>query len=389
MLAEHTLRAAQQANGMQRQRARELGIRIGVLQTGERNAITDVPGVAVGHRTLVEGDDIRTGVTAIVPHAGNVFQQKVPAAVVVGNAFGKLVGSTQVEELGTLETPIVLTNTLSSFAAAEALVAYTLRQPGNDDVRSVNPLVGECNDGRLNAIRALRVEREDVFKAISAANTREVPEGSIGAGTGMSCFGWKGGIGTSSRQLPVSLDGHAVGVLVLTNFGGVLNVGGAPVGKELGRYYLKDAVSGRTLNDSNADGSCIVVVATNAPLDARQLKRLGKRALFGLAAVGSSLTHGSGEYVIAFSTNEGVRVPYQTEGKTQTTTTLRDDALSPLFQAVREATEEAVLNSLFMATDVTGANGRTVEAIPLDRVVEICKQYNVIQADRRRPLRDR
>lgn len=380
--ADESTSAPSPKKTMNRQRARELGITIGVLPAGSLNAITDVPGVAVGHATLIEGDDVRTGVTAVIPHPGNVFQQKVPAAVVVGNAFGKLIGSTQVEELGTLETPIVLTNTLSSFTAAEGVVAYTLQQPGNEDVRSVNPLVGECNDGRLNDIRALHVRREHVLEAITSAESGEVEEGSVGAGTGMVCFGWKGGIGTASRRLPEPLGGHTLGVLVLTNFGGILNVAGAPVGKELGRYYLQDAVAEHKAQSrrDQEHGSCIVVVATDAPLDARQLKRLGKRGLLGLAAAGSSMTHGSGEYVIAFSTDEKARRQYQSAEKTETHKTLRDDALSPLFQAAREATEEAVLNSLFTATDVTGTGGRTVEAIPLERVVEICREHNAIEA---------
>jgi len=361
----------------QRPRAREPGIVIGVLSPGAGNAITDVAGVRVGHRTIIEGADIRTGVTAILPHPGNVFQQKVPAAIVVGNGFGKLAGSTQVNELGTLDTPIVLTNTLSTFTAADALIKYTLGQAENEDVVSVNPVVAETNDAYLNDIRAQRVRTEDVHAAIVTANDGPVEEGSVGAGTGTRCLGWKGGIGTSSRRLPDARGGFTVGVLVQSNFGGILTVGGAPVGRELGRYYLKDG--GEEVNRDSEGGSCIIVVATDAPLDARQLKRLAKRALLGLAAVGSPMTHGSGDYVIAFSTAEEVRVPYRTRERTAHPTVLRDEELSPMFQAVREATEEAILNSLFQATTVTGYKGHTSDAIPIDRVVEICKRYGVIR----------
>ena len=358
-----------------RPRTREVGIMVGVLPPGPLNSITDVPGVRVGHRTIVEGEAIRTGVTAIIPHPGNVFQSKVPAAIVVGNGFGKLVGSTQVEELGTLETPVVLTNTLSVFMAADAVVAYTLSLAGNGDLRSVNPVVGETNDGWLNDIRARRVGREDVLAAIAAAADGPVEEGSVGAGTGTRCLGWKGGIGTSSRRLPEVQGGYTVGVLAQTNFGGILTVNGAPVGRELGRYFLQD------LEDEGAshDGSCMLVVATDAPLDARQLRRLAKRAFLGLAAVGSPMTHGSGDYAIAFSTAEAVRIPPQHSGRTQTRATLRDEALSPLFQAVREAAEEAILNSLLKATTVTGFQSRRCEAIPVDRLIEICTQYGAIR----------
>jgi D-aminopeptidase len=359
----------------QRPRARDIGIVIGVLPPGRLNAITDVAGVRVGHRTIVEGENIRTGVTAVLPHPGNVFREKVPAAIVVGNGFGKLVGSTQVEELGTLETPVILTNTLSTFAAADVLVAYTLSLEGNEDVRSVNPVVGETNDGYLNDIRAQRVRREDVLAAITAAEGGPVAEGSVGAGTGTRCLGWKGGIGTASRRLPASHGGYTVGVLAQTNFSGILTVNGAPVGKELGRYYLQDLANQR----ESGDGSCILVVASDAPLDARQLNRLAKRALLGLAAVGSPMTHGSGDYVIAFSTAETVRVPHGTPRETRTPTLLRDERLSPLFQATREVTEEAILNSLLKATTVTGLQGHTSEAIPLDRVIEICKHYGAIR----------
>jgi D-aminopeptidase len=359
----------------ERPRARDIGIVVGVLRPGPLNAITDVDGVQVGHRTIIEGQAIRTGVTAVLPHPGNVFQSKVPAAIIVGNGFGKLVGSTQVDELGTLETPVVLTNTLSTFAAADALVIYVLNLPRNDNVRSVNPVVAETNDGYLNDIRARRVRREDVLAAIAAAKPGPVAEGSVGAGTGTRCLGWKGGIGTASRRLPQSRGGYTVGVLAQTNFGGILTVNGAPVGRELGRYYLQDVAE-----DGQPDaGSCILVAATDAPLEARQLKRLARRALLGLAAIGSPMTHGSGDYVIAFSTPETMRVPHQTSEKGQTRKLLRDEALSPLFQAVREATEEAILNSLLKATTITGYKGHECEAIPVDRVIEICKRFGVIR----------
>ena len=357
-----------------RPRARDVGIVVGVLPPGPFNAITDVEGVRVGHRTLIEGATIRTGVTAVLPHAGNVFQQKVPAAIAVGNGFGKLVGVTQVRELGLLETPIILTNTLSTFTAADALVAYTLDLPENQAVRSVNPVVGECNDGYLNDIRSQRIQREDIFSAVKAAKGGPVEEGAIGAGTGTRCMGWKGGIGTSSRRLPKPLGRHTLGVLVQTNFGGILTVSGAPVGKKLGRYFLKDAVESKAASD---DGSCMIVVATDAPLDARQLQRVAKRALLGLAAVGSPMTHGSGDYAIAFSTDRQLRSSYQSSELVETRKVLRDEALSALFQAAREATEEAVLNSLFKARTMTGHRGMC-EAIPIDRVVEICRRHRAI-----------
>ncbi|UCG32802.1 MAG: P1 family peptidase [Phycisphaerales bacterium] len=359
----------------ERPRARDIGLVIGVLSPGPLNAITDVAGVRVGHRTIIEGESVRTGVTAIVPHGGNMFQEKVPAAIVVGNGFGKLVGSTQVEELGTLETPIVLTNTLSVFTAADALITYTLAQPGNEEVGSVNPVVGETNDGYLNDIRGRRVRAEDVLEAIRAAKGGPVGEGCVGAGTGTRCLGWKGGVGTASRRLPDKLGSHALGALVQTNFSGILTVNGAPVGEELGRYYLQ----GLRHDPPGEAGSCMIVLATDAPLDARQLKRLAKRALLGLGAVGSPMTHGSGDYVIAFSTCAEVRTPHQARAKTKTPTLLRDEALSPLFQAAREAAEEAVLNSLLKATTVTGHQGHDTEAIPVDRLVEICKRHGAIR----------
>jgi len=342
-----------------RPRARDLGLGPGVFPPGPLNAITDVAGVAVGHTTLIEGDSVRTGVTAILPHQGNLFQEKVPGAVFVGNAFGKLAGALQVEELGTIETPVVLTNTLSVGTAVDAVVAYTLRQPGNQDVRSVNALVGETNDGGLNDIRGRHVTREHVLAAIAAARSGPVAEGSVGAGAGTRCYGWKGGIGTSSRVLPRQRGGYTLGVLVQTNFGGVLTMGGAPVGKELGRYPSSPPAA-------PGDGSCMIVVATDAPLESRDLRRLAARALFGLARTGSSYSHGSGDFAIAFSTAAGLQVRFG-EREPRLRVLLPSEGVSPLFQAALEATEEAVYNSLLRATTVTSRYG-TAEAIPIDRL---------------------
>lgn len=352
----------------QEQRARQLGIRIGVLPVGSLNAITDVPGVRVGHHTLVAGDSVRTGVTAIVPHGGNVFQDKVPAAIYLGNGFGKLAGYSQVEELGNLETPIVLTNTLSVATAVDALITYTLGREGNEGVRSVNAVVGETNDGYLNDIRGRHVTPAHVLSALAAAGAGSVPEGNVGAGTGTVCFGFKGGIGTSSRRLPASLGGYTVGVLVQSNFGGVLTIDGVPVGQELGQYAFQ-----RQLED--ADGSCMIVVATDAPLDARNLKRLAKRAMLGLGRSGGIASNGSGDYVVAFSTAEQLRVPYRMEKPTLTREVLHNDALSPLFLGAIEATEEAIINSLFAAESMAGHRGR-IEALPVERVLELMKKYN-------------
>lgn len=340
-------------------RARDLGIAPGVLPPGPLNAITDVAGVRVGHVTLIEGDSIRTGVTAILPHDGNLFQDKVPAGIHVGNAFGKLAGSTQVEELGNLESPIILTNTLSVAEGIAGAVEWTLAQPGNETVVSVNALVGETNDSRLNDIRRRFVTKQHVIDAIAAARPGPVEEGAVGAGTGTVCFEFKGGIGTSSRELPKALGGHRVGVLVQTNFGGILSINGAPVGRELGVYYLKQHV------DPAPAGSCMVVVATDAPIDARNLRRLASRAMLGLGVTGSPTTNGSGEYVIAFSTARGA-------GEL-----LANSDMSPLFQAVKEATEEAVYNSLFRARAMTGHRGTTVPALPVDRVLEILRSHRL------------
>jgi D-aminopeptidase len=358
-----------------RPRARDLGLAPGVFTPGPANAITDVAGVRVGHLTLVNGDAIRTGVTVVIPHTGNLFQEKVPGAVFVGNAFGKLAGSTQVEELGTIETPIALTNTLSVGAAVEGLVQWTLQQNGNADVRSVNALVGETNDGGLNDIRGLHVRPDHVAAAIAAAKDGAVDEGSVGAGTGTRAFGWKGGIGTSSRRLEPRFGGYTIGVLVQSNYGGVLTMNGVPVGKELGRYAFAPPRSNPGA-DGAGDGSCMIVVATDAPIDARDLKRLAGRAVFGLARTGSSYSHGSGDFAIAFSTAADLRArPSQATPVARTL--LAGDSVSPLFQAALEATEEAVYNSLLKATTITSRMG-TAEAIPVDKVVEILRRYRAI-----------
>jgi len=354
-------------------RARDLGIRIGVMTTGEHNAITDVAGVKVGHTTIIQNDSVRTGVTAILPHGGNLFQQKIPAAVFVGNGFGKLVGTTQIQELGNMESPVVLTNTLSVATAMEAVIDYTLKQKGNEAVQSVNAVVGETNDGYLNDIRGRHVRKEDVTKAISSARDGVVEEGAVGAGTGTVCFGFKGGIGTASRKLPQNLGGYTVGVLVQTNFGGVLSIDGVPVGEELKKYYLRDQLN------NTVDGSCMIVVATDAPLDARNLERLAKRAFMGLAKTGGIASNGSGDYVIAFSTDSLLRIQHQSSETKQTVTLLQNDETSPLFMAAIEATEEAIINSLLAAKTTKGKNGRIIEALPIDKLVSILKQYNRIQ----------
>ena len=350
-----------------RPRARDLGIAPGALTPGPLNAITDVAGVRVGQTTIIEGDSVRTGVTAILPHPGNLFQDKVAGAVFVGNAFGKLAGSTQVQELGTIETPIVLTNTLSVGTAVEAVVRWTLAQPGNENVRSVNAVVGETNDGTLNDIRGLHVTREHVASAIAGATSGPVDEGAVGAGTGTVAFGWKGGIGTSSRTVRQGADTWTVGVLVQSNYGGRLVIDGVPVWREL----TPDRARAAGLLPT-ADGSCMIVVATDAPLDARNLQRLAARAVFALARTGSTYANGSGDFAIAFSTHPSLRVAGATTP--QTRTVLPTDGVSGLFEAVLDATEEAVDNSLLKATDVT-ANGRTIRALPIDLLQAILKKY--------------
>ncbi len=355
------------------QRLEELPLNIGVMARGELNAITDVDGVKVGHTTLVKGDSVRTGVTAILPHGGNIFQQKVPAAVFVGNGFGKLAGSTQINELGNLETPVILTNTLNVPTAMDAVIKYTLNLPGNENVRSVNAVAGETNDGYLNDIRGQHVTNEDVISAIENAETGKVAEGNVGAGTGTIAFGYKGGIGTSSRTLPESLGGYTLGVLVQSNFGGVLQIAGVPVGQKLGKYSFRDNL----LN--NVDGSCMIVIATDAPLNNRNLERLAKRAFLGLAKTGGIASNGSGDYVIAFSTAEGLRIPYKIETKTLKQEVVPNDLMSPLFMAAIEATEEAILNSLFMAETTTGFKGRTIEALPKEEVLKFLREAGVVE----------
>lgn len=341
-----------------RGRIRDFGIEPGIFKPGPLNAITDVPGVKVGQVTIIKGDNVRTGVTAIVPHEGNLFREKCPAAIFVGNGFGKLAGVTQVQELGNIETPIVLTNTLSVAQGIEGVLTYTLSQKGNEDVGSVNAVVGETNDGQLNDIRGRHVTAKDVVRAITEAKGGPVEEGCVGAGTGTVCFGWKGGIGTSSRVLPADLGGYTVGVLVQSNYGGILEINGAPVGRKLGEYY-----------QSNPDGSCMMVVLTDAPLDARNLERLAKRAMMGIAKTGGVASNGSGDYVIAVSVNKDNLI---NEGSDfYSPKLLHNNAMTPLFEAVIEATAEAVWNSLFMATDTQGRNGRTALAIPIDKVLEI------------------
>jgi D-aminopeptidase len=375
---------AQNVTDTPRPRARDLGVQVGILPTGQLNAITDVPGVLVGHTTLVRGDTIRTGVTAILPHNRNLFREKVPAAVFVGNGFGKLMGSTQVEELGEIETPILLTGTLNVPRVADALLDYMLSLPGNEDVRSINPIIAETNDGYLNDIRGRYVGHDEVFAAIRNAKSGTVEEGNVGAGMGTIAFGFKGGIGTSSRKLPLNLGGFTVGVLVQTNFGGVLTINGAPVGRELGRYYLKEELSSaphqagqrpRGLLTNPADGSVIVVIATDAPVDARNLKRMAARAMMGLGRTGAAGSNGSGDYAIAFTT---VHPEVSRNAQFAQQMVLSNDAMSPLFLAVIEATEEAVYNSLFRAATVTG-NGHTVEALPLERTLEILRRYNALR----------
>ncbi len=350
-------------------RARDLGLAPGVFQPGPLNAITDVAGVRVGQVTVLEGDSVRTGITAILPHPGNAYRERVPAALHVGNGFGKLLGATQLQELGELETPILLTCTLCVWKAADAMVEWMLGLPQMGGVRSINPLVAETNDGGLNAIRARPITAEQVRRALTTADSGPVAEGSVGAGTGTAAFGWKGGIGTSSRRLPASLGGWTVGVLVQSNFGGVLQMMGAPVGRELGRYSFRtDTTTDR------GDGSIIMVVATDAPLSDRNLERVAARAIMGLARTGSSASNGSGDYVIAFSTAESVRRPFA--ARRLSTMELANDDMSALFQAVVEATEEAIYNSLTMATPVT-SRGRTVEPLPLDRVRQILAKYGI------------
>ncbi len=370
--------AAQSSTSNTRPRASQLGLKVGILPSGPFNAITDVAGVEVGQVTIIQGSNVRTGVTAVLPHSGNLYRDKVPGAIFVGNGYGKLTGSTQVEEMGSIETPILLTNTASVPDVAAALTRYMMDLTGNQDVRSVNPVVGETNDGYLNDIRGFYVTGESVLTAIGNAKGGPVEEGAVGAGTGTVAFGWKGGIGTSSRKLPATLGAYTVGVLVQTNFGGVLTVAGAPVGEELGQYYLREQLNQPGTNRDKADGSCMIVVATDAPLDARNLKRLAARAWLGMARAGSSASNGSGDYAIAFSTAPTLRIHSSDKSLAQNAETLANDAMSPLFLAVIEATEEAIYNSMFRAVTMNG-NGHTVEALPMDKTVQILKEHRSIR----------
>lgn len=358
-----------QNSAQERQRARELGVKPGILTPGKYNAITDVAGVSVGQKTLNIGDSIRTGVTVILPHQGNLFKEKVPAAIFVGNGFGKSIGTTQIEELGNIESPIALTNTLNAFLVANALVDYTLSNPENSGIRSVNPIVGETNDGWLNDIRGRHVQAADVFEAIQTASTKEVLEGNVGAGTGTNTLGFKGGIGTSSRVLPKNKGGYTVGVLVQTNFGGILRINGAPVGKELNRYYMANDVP------YLVDGSCMIIIATDAPLSSRNLQRLARRSFLAFGAVGSFSSNGSGDYSIAFSTHKDTRIPHDPEAIEKTSPEVLNDFMSPLFLAVFEATEEAIYNSMFMAEDIIGQKGRQMKALPINETLEILDKY--------------
>lgn len=353
-------------------RARDYGINIGLLSTGKFNAITDVPGVRVGQVTLIRGDSVRTGVTAILPHGGNIFQEKVPAAVYVGNGFGKLAGSTQVNELGNLETPIVLTNTLSVSTAVEALVRYTLSQKDNEAVLSVNAVVGETNDGYLNDIRGMHVFPEHVLEAVLAAESGPVAEGVVGAGTGTFCFGFKGGIGTSSRLVKIGDREYTVGVLVQTNFGAMaeLQIDGAPVGKELTASREGKSTS------ADGDGSCMIIVATDAPVDHRNLKRIAKRGILGMGKTGGVGSNGSGDYVIAFSTAEENRVAYRPSDRVLHPSVIHNDYMTGLFRATVESTEEAIINSMFMAHSVKGRDGHERKALPLDEVIPVLRKYN-------------
>jgi len=353
-----------------RGRARDFGIESGILSPGKWNAITDVAGVSVGHTTIKHGDSIRTGVTVIRPHPGNLFMEKVPAAVSVGNGFGKAIGFTQVKELGNLETPLALTNTLSVFTVADALVDNTLSLTGNESVRSVNPVAGETNDGWLNDIRGRHVRKQHLFEALSNTTGGPVEEGNVGAGTGTLCLGFKGGIGTSSRKVSNTYGGYTVGVLVQTNFGGILRINGAPVGEECKNHYLAQR------STHQVDGSCMIVIATDAPLSARNLERLAKRSFLALGRVGSFMSNGSGDYAIAFSTHPECRIAYHPDRPVESPPELSNDSMSPLFLAVVEATEEAIYNSLFMAEDMQGQKGRMMKALPVESTLEILDGYN-------------
>ena len=360
-----------------RPRAREIGLVVGIFETGSLNAITDVNGVRVGHSTVIRSEDIRTGVTAIIPAPGNLYTNPIPAWIHVGNGYGKLIGETQVREFGEIETPILLTCTLCVWSAANALKEWVYLQPGMGE-HTVNPIVGETNDSRVNNMWADPVQREDVFEALEKASNGPVQEGSVGAGTGTQAFGWKGGIGNSSRVLPEGLGGYTVGVLVQTNFGGIMTINGAPVGRELGTYSYREQL--RESGDGDGeDGSIMIVVATDAPLNARSLDRLGLRAIMGLSRTGSFASNGSGDYVIAFSTHPAVRKP-RTSDEPVVTEVLVNDSMSPLFAATAEATEEAIYNAIFKATTVSSSRGE-LQAIPMDALMRILEQYEVLNWD--------
>jgi D-aminopeptidase len=378
VLLAATLASAQKTAPSMRPRVSDLGLKVGVLPSGPLDAITDVAGVEVGQTTIVRGDAIRTGVTAILPHSGNLYRERVPAAIFVGNGFGKLAGSTQVDEMGDIETPILLTSTTSVPRVADAVISYMLALPGNEDVLSINPVVGETNDGYLSDIRGRYITADDVFAAIKNAKGGPVEEGDVGAGTGTVAFGWKGGIGTSSRHLTANLGGYTVGVLVQTNFGGVLTIAGAPVGQALGQYYLRQELEQSRSGKDKADGSCMIIIATDAPMDARNLKRLAARAWLGVARTGSSASNGSGDYAIAFSTAPRVRIHADDKALTRSVEVMTNDAMSPLFLAAIEATEEAIYNSMFKAATMTG-NGHTVEALPIEQTLRILKDHGAIR----------
>ena len=362
----------------ERPRARDVGLVVGTFPTGSLNAITDVDGVKVGHTTIIEGDDIRTGITAIIPAPGNLYRYPVPAWIHVGNGYGKLVGETQVREFGEIETPILLTCTLCVWSAANALKEWVYEQPGMGE-HTVNPVVGETNDARVNNMWADPVQREQVFAALANASGGPVEEGSVGAGTGTQAFGWKGGIGTSSRVLPDSLGGYTVGVLVQTNYGGTLTMNGAPVGRELGTYSYRQQLEALGEDDHQEDGSIMMVLATDAPLNARSLDRIAMRSIMGLARTGSFASNGSGDYVIAFSTDPGVRRPRSSDAPVNTPS-LVNESMSPLFAAAAEATEEAIYNAIFKATTVTSTRG-TLEAIPVEDLKRILKKHQVLNWD--------
>jgi len=364
-----------------RPRAREIGLVVGIFETGNLNAITDVSGVRVGHSTAIRDDDIRTGVTAIIPAPGNLYTNPIPAWIHVGNGYGKLIGETQVREFGEIETPILLTCTLCVWSAANALKEWVYLQPGMGE-HTVNPIVGETNDSRVNNMWADPIQRDEVFEALETASSGSVREGSVGAGTGTQAFGWKGGIGTSSRVLPQELGGYTVGVLVQTNFGGIMTINGAPVGRELGTYSFRNQVS-QPEDSDREDGSIMIIVATDAPLTARNLDRLGLRSIMGLSRTGSFASNGSGDYVIAFSTNTAVRKP-RTSNEPVSTQVLVNDSMSPLFAATAEATEEAIYNAIFKATTVSSARGE-LQAIPMDSLIQILERYEVLNWDMRIP----